>query len=49
MKAIIKETTGTGTKLVTIDIPRVGRGEVLVKLKAALFCGTDFHAYSCGK
>lgn len=31
-----------------IDIPEVGAGEVLVKVKTALTCGTDFKAYRQG-
>lgn len=28
MQAIIKETTGDGSKIVTIDIPKIGSNEI---------------------
>ena len=35
-------------RLVEVPLPRPGRGEVLLKVEAALTCGTDFKAYRQG-
>ena len=35
-------------KLVDVPVPKPGAGEVLVKIEAALTCGTDFKAYRQG-
>lgn len=45
MKAVVKQTAGPGAELTTIDIPRPGPGEVLIKIRATSVCGTDLHIY----
>ncbi|MEW6399860.1 MAG: alcohol dehydrogenase catalytic domain-containing protein, partial [Bacillota bacterium] len=45
MKAIVKLGSGPGAELGEVDVPRPGPGEVLVKVKAASICGTDYHIY----
>ena len=45
MRAVQKVGKGPGAELREIDVPRPGPGEVLVKVKAASICGTDFHIY----
>lgn len=46
MKAVVKENTGIGAVLKDIDMPVLGEGEVLIKVKAAAICGTDIHIYN---
>lgn len=45
MKAVAKLTSGPGCALIEAPIPKVGAGEVLIKVKAAAICGTDVHIY----
>ncbi len=45
MKALVKHKEGQGAQLEEVFVPRPGRGEVLVKVKAAAICGTDGHIY----
>lgn len=45
MYAIVKAKRAPGVEIRTVDIPRIGRTEVLVKVKAASICGTDVHIY----
>lgn len=45
MKAVAKLTPGPGCALIDAPIPKVGAGEVLIKVKAAAICGTDVHIY----
>lgn len=49
MKAVVKASSGPGACLLNIEVPRPGRGEVLVKVKAASICGTDYHIYRWDK
>ena len=35
-------------RLESVDIPSIGNGDVLVKVKACGICGTDLHAYRTG-
>ncbi len=50
MKAVIK-TRGEfgGTELKKVDIPKIGPGDVLIEVKVASICGTDFHIYKWDK
>ncbi|MBI5359796.1 MAG: L-threonine 3-dehydrogenase [Planctomycetes bacterium] len=41
MKAIMKKEPGPGGTLVTVDIPKPGLTDLLVKVKATSICGTD--------
>ncbi|MEW6399398.1 MAG: alcohol dehydrogenase catalytic domain-containing protein, partial [Bacillota bacterium] len=45
MKAVLKAAPGPGAELCQVEVPRPGPGEVLVKVKAASICGTDYHIY----
>ena len=49
MKVIEKHKRAKGARLSTKEIPEVGQGEILVKVKAASICGTDYHIYSWDK
>ncbi len=46
MKALVKTQKGKGyLELKEVPVPRIGDGEVLIKVDAAGICGTDFHIY----
>lgn len=45
MWAIVKQKPGKGAEYIEMDVPQVGPGEVLVKVKATAICGTDIHVY----
>lgn len=46
MKGLVKETGAPGAVLRTdLAVPRIGDGEVLVKVKMTAICGTDLHIY----
>jgi threonine 3-dehydrogenase len=45
MNAVVKTTRGPGAELLSLDIPRVGPKDILVKIKATSICGTDVHIY----
>jgi len=49
MKALVKETHGKGAKLKSVDIPRIGSHDTLVKVIATSICGTDLHIYNWDK
>lgn len=46
VKAIAKVRPEPGVEIIDVPEPTCGRGEVLVKLKAASVCGTDLHIYA---
>lgn len=46
MRAIVKEKPAKGVAMKNVPIPKVGRRDVLVKVKAAGICGTDQHIYN---
>jgi threonine 3-dehydrogenase len=46
MRAIRKLEVGPGAVLQQIPIPQVGPRDVLVQVRAASVCGTDYHIYS---
>ena len=46
MRALRKRAPGKGLDLVTLPVPRVGPKDVLVRMRAAGICGTDYHIYS---
>lgn len=46
MQALSKAKAGYGAELVTVDIPQIAPGEVLVKVSVASICGTDVHIYT---
>jgi threonine 3-dehydrogenase len=45
MFAVVKTRRASGAEITTVDIPRIGRSDVLVKVKAASICGTDVHIW----
>ncbi len=50
MKAIIKAAAGMGNvELVQRPVPEINENEVLIKIKKAGICGTDYHIYKWDK
>jgi threonine 3-dehydrogenase len=49
MYAIVKTKRAPGAEITTVDIPKIERNEVLVKVKAASICGTDMHIWDWNK
>ena len=47
MRAVLFYAPGD-LRLVEAPLPKAGPGEVVVRIKAALTCGTDFKAYRQG-
>jgi threonine 3-dehydrogenase len=45
MVAVIKKEPKPGVTITEVDIPKIARDEVLVKVKAASICGSDVHIY----
>ena len=45
MKAIVKTEKGLGAEAKIVSEPKIGRNEVLVKMKASSICGTDIHIW----
>lgn len=46
MQAIVKEKPAPGATRAEIPIPRIGPADVLVRVRAATICGTDYHIYA---
>jgi threonine 3-dehydrogenase len=46
MKAVLKAKPEAGFLVQEVDIPSVGPGDLLVKVRRAAICGTDAHIYS---
>ncbi len=46
MYAVVKSHRGPGAEIRSVEIPKVGRNEVLVKVKALSICGTDVHIWN---
>lgn len=46
MRALAKTAPGEGLTLVERPLPRLGRGDVLVRVTATSICGTDVHIYN---
>ena len=46
MLAVVKAEAAPGADIREVKIPAYGRGDVLVKVKAASICGTDLHIYN---
>lgn len=49
MKVIEKFEAKAGARLSEREMPKVGPGEILVKVLATSICGTDYHIYSWDK
>jgi threonine 3-dehydrogenase len=45
MKALRKLRPEAGAQIERVEIPRVGPGDALVRVRAASICGTDLHIY----
>ena len=45
MKAILKTTAGPGVSLEQVPVPRIGPGELLIRIEKTAICGTDVHIY----
>jgi len=45
MKAILKSKAERGAEVTSANIPRIGEGQILAKVRATSICGTDFHIY----
>lgn len=45
MLAVVKTKRASGAEIAAVEIPRIGRNDVLVKVKAASICGTDVHIW----
>ncbi len=45
MKALVKKYSKPGLWLDDVEIPKVGKNDVLVKIKKTAICGTDVHIY----
>lgn len=45
MKAVVKTEKAPGAKLLDVDVPDIGREDVLLKVKVAAICGSDIHIY----
>jgi len=45
MYAIVKKKREPGAEIATVDVPKIGKSEVLVEVKAASICGTDVHIW----
>lgn len=47
MKAVVKiKPEANGTEIMTVDIPRPGSNDVLIKVRVASICGTDVHIFN---
>ncbi|OPZ64940.1 MAG: L-threonine 3-dehydrogenase [Firmicutes bacterium ADurb.Bin506] len=49
MRAMAKMSPSPGAELIEVPIPRPGKGEVLIKVRATAICGTDVHIYEWDK
>jgi threonine 3-dehydrogenase len=45
MRAVVKERPEPGAVLTERPVPKAQRGEVLLRVRATSFCGTDLHIY----
>jgi threonine 3-dehydrogenase len=45
MRALVKARPEAGAELREVPVPRPGPGEILIRLEAVSFCGTDLHIY----
>ena len=45
MKAIVKRVPKSGIEIADVENPKIGSRDVLVKIKAAAYCGSDIHIY----
>jgi len=45
LKAVVKSRPEPGVEVVDLPVPEAGRGEVLIKVRAAAICGSDLGIY----
>lgn len=45
MKALVKNSPGTGIEIQDVPMPEIGPNDVLIKIIKTSFCGTDSHIY----
>ena len=45
MKAVVKTSQAPGYEYMEVDVPTIGPGDVLIKVKATTICGSDIHAF----
>ena len=45
MKALVKPTAAPGVSLEEVPVPRIGAGDLLIRIEKAAICGTDVHIY----
>ncbi len=45
MKAVIKRDSKPGIEIADIEEPKIGPRDILVKVKATAYCGSDIHLY----
>ena len=46
MRAAVKQARQAGLTLTTIDVPKIGSQDVLIRVRATSICGTDLHIYN---
>ncbi|MDR0356964.1 MAG: L-threonine 3-dehydrogenase [Clostridiales Family XIII bacterium] len=46
MYALVKETAAPGLTLKKIPVPKMGVGDVLIKIRKTAICGTDMHIFN---
>jgi threonine 3-dehydrogenase len=46
MRAVIKPARQPGLTLTTVDVPRIGPRDVLIRVRGTSICGTDLHIYN---
>ena len=49
MKALVKKFPEKGIWMETVDKPRIGHNDVLIKVEKTAICGTDLHIYNWDK
>ncbi len=45
MLAVVKTAAAAGATVQQVDVPTIGPGDVLIKVRATSICGTDLHIY----
>ena len=46
MRAVVKAARQPGLTLMSVDVPKIGPRDVLIKVRATSICGTDLHIYN---
>ena len=45
MKALVKRTAAPGVSLEEVPVPRIGAGDLIIRIEKVAICGTDVHIY----